>query len=504
MAHLSSVSLVACGSVVVLYFARKALDSIRYFQKTKSRQCGPLKSFPHWDPIWGIDWVLSMSRAFTEHRWLAWMEETWTAMGTSTFKARFLGMRMVYTSEMENMKAMSTSQWQEFVIEPIRVDNGAAAPFTGKGVSTSDGEFWQRSHNIVKPYFDRQGFSNVERLKPFTDALLDLIPANGKAFDFQTLIRRWFLDTSTEFVFGKTRDSLHHPEREDVLLAMVDIMRGARVRLTMGTFMFLHRDPSWYAAIRVVHDFMDVYIDDALEERRRRAENPEKFAATPERTDLLWDITGHVGDNKLIRDQITAVWVPSNETTSINISNAIYMLARHPAVWKRLQSEIQALGDQKLTFSLLRGLPYLNWVINETHRLMPNGIQMIRSAAHDTTLPRGGGPDGKQCIFIAKGDVVHGNRYLLHRDPEFWGSDAADFRPERWETVRPLWHFVPFGGGPRICPAHVLALTEAAYVLTRFCQRFKTLEARDPNPYVPLMRIGQSSLHGVKVAVTPW
>lgn len=129
---------------------------------------------------------------------------------------------------------------------------------------------------------------------------------------------------------------------------------------------------------------------------------------------------------------------------------------------------------------------------------------MIRAAACDTTLPRGGGPDGKEPIFVAKGDVVHGNRYLLHRDPEFWGPDAAEFKPERWESIRPLWHFVPFGGGPRICPAHILASTEAAYLLTRFCQRFKTLEPRDPQPYVPVMRVGPSSLHGVKVAVTPW
>lgn len=73
----------------------------------------------------------------------------------------------------------------------------------------------------------------------------------------RTDLHEQFLDTSTEFVFGRTRDSLHHPEREDVMLAMVDIMRGARVRLTMGAFMFLHRDPQWYSSIGVVHRFMD-------------------------------------------------------------------------------------------------------------------------------------------------------------------------------------------------------------------------------------------------------
>ncbi|KAK1534883.1 uncharacterized protein CCOS01_03635 [Colletotrichum costaricense] len=505
MLHLFNVSLTALYGFVILYLLNKIWDNINYSRKTKAFKCGEIKTYSHWDPVWGMDFVMSMSRAFKQHRWLSWMEETWASQGTKTFKARFLGMRMVYSSEMENMKAMSTSHWEEFVLEPIRVDNGVATPFTGKGVSTSDGQFWHYSRGVIKPYFERQAFANVARLQPFTDRMLDLIPTNGNTFDFQVLIRRWFLDTSTEFLFGRSRDSLQNPEKEDVMLAMVDIMRGARVRLTMGKFMFLHRDPKWYESIRLVHKFMNEYIDEAFDELKQRNEFPDKFVDKPERTDLLWDMAHQIEDKILLRDQITAVWVPSNETTSIHISNAIFALARHSEVWKRLQREVKDTFDEseEITFSKLRGMQYMNWVINEVHRIMPNGIQMIRVAVHDTTLPRGGGPDGKQPIFCAKGDIVHSNRYLMHRDPDYWGPDAAEFRPERWKSVRPLWHFVPFGGGPRICPAHILVATETAYVLTRFCQRFKNLEARDDRPYVPVMRVGPSSLHGVKVAVTP-
>ncbi|KAM0189352.1 hypothetical protein ACHAPI_010118 [Fusarium lateritium] len=503
--HLSALSLAAFYALIAYYFLNRLWDHISYSIKTKKYKCGPLKTYSHWDPIWGIDFVLSMSRAFKEHRWLSWMEETWAAQGTKTFKARFLGMRMVYSSEMENMKAMSTSQWEEFVLEPIRVDNGVAAPFTGKGVSTADGEFWHQSRGIIKPYFERQAFANVARLKPFTDKMLDLIPTDGETFDMQVLTRRWFLDTSTEFLFGKSRDCLTHPEREDVMLAMVDIMRGARVRLTMSKFLFLHRDPKWYESIRLVHNFMDQYIDRAYDELAQLEEKGEKSKEKSERTDLLWDMVHKIPpeDRILLRDQITAVWVPSNETTSIHISNAIYQLARHPEAWEKLEKEVLELGDEELTFSKLRGMKYMNWVINETHRTIPNGIQMIRVAAHDTTLPRGGGPDGKQPIFCAKGDIVHCNRYLMHRDPDYWGPDATEFRPERWDGLRPLWHFVPFGGGPRICPAHILVATETAYVLARFCQKFKGLEARDERGYVPVMRVGPSSLNGVKVSVTP-
>lgn len=179
------------SALTILYILEKVRDSVTYRLKTRQLKCGDLAKYPHKEPIWGIDFVLSMTGAFKEHRWLVWMDETWAKVHAKTFRARFLGMRMVYSSEMENMKAMSTTQWQEFILEPIRVDNGAAAPFTGKGVSTADGDFWQHSRNMIKPYFDRSAFANVDRLRPFTEKMLACIPTNGDAVDMQVLMRRW-------------------------------------------------------------------------------------------------------------------------------------------------------------------------------------------------------------------------------------------------------------------------------------------------------------------------
>jgi cytochrome P450 len=127
----------------------------------------------------------------------------------------------------------------------------------------------------------------------------------------------------------------------------------------------------------------------------------------------------------------------------------------------------------------------------------------VRYCIKDTTLPTGGGPDGQQPIFVAKGDIMHCNRFLMHRDPDLWGADAEEFRPERWETARPMWNFVPFGGGPRICPAHVMVDTECSYAVFRILQRFKAIEVRDKEPYIAVMRVGPSSKNGCKVAFVP-
>ena len=39
----------------------------------------------------------------------------------------------------------------------------------------------------------------------------------------------------------------------------------------------------------------------------------------------------------------------------------------------------------------------------------------------------------------------------MHRRRDYFGEDVEVFRPERWETLRPGWEYLPFNGGPRIC-----------------------------------------------------
>lgn len=61
----------------------------------------------------------------------------------------------------------------------------------------------------------------------------------------------------------------------------------------------------------------------------------------------------------------------------------------------------------------------------------------MRTAERDTVLPKGGGPDGQSPLFVPKGTDCRFTTYSLHRRKDYWGDDADEFRPERWETHRP-------------------------------------------------------------------
>ncbi|KAM0802942.1 putative cytochrome P450 [Usnea florida] len=493
-------------SIAIVYWVGRAILNYIHYERARAKLgCPPMKQYPSVDKLLGLDYVYAMFKALKENRFLEFQTETYSARGSKVWTANFMGNRMIYSSEPANMKAMSTSHKEDFAVEPIRVANGAITPFTGRGVSSSDGAKWQFSRDLVKPYFERAAFSNLERLSTHVDRLISKIPTDGSTVDMQPLFQRWFLDTSTEFLFGETVNSLDNTDRDWPSKDMVAVMRGLRLRLQLSSFLFLHRDKEWFAACKRIHGFLERYIDIAYQqlEEEKRSGKPASYANGEPRSDFLWTIARHVPDKLELRTQLTGVWIPSNETTSIHMSHAIFALARHPEVVKKLRKEILDYGAKALTFEGLRSMDYLRWTVNETHRLYPVSLQTVRACIKDTALPTGGGPDGTQPIFCAKGDIVHCNRYLMHRDPDLWGLDAEVFRPERWQHARPMWNFVPFGGGPRICPAHVMVDTECGYAIVRLLQRFKEVVARDDEPYTGVMRVGPSNKNGCRVAFVP-
>ena len=86
------------------------------------------------------------------------------------------------------------------------------------------------------------------------------------------------------------------------------------------------------------------------------------------------------------------------------------------------------------------------------------------------------------------GDKITGTFHVLHRS-SFYGPDADDFRPERWETIRPTWEFLPFSGGPRACPGQMLATTQAAFVLLGLSRLYERCESRDERPWTEELKM---------------
>ncbi|PKX89259.1 putative cytochrome P450 monooxygenase [Aspergillus novofumigatus IBT 16806] len=445
-----------------------AVDWVVYEWKRKAHGCGKIPRYPHRDPFFGFDIVLGMAKALRNDYFLVWLNKIHENL-PKTFLVNFVGTRFIYTIEPENMKSMSAINWQDFAVGPMRRNNKATAPFADKGVNTVDGHEWEFSRFLIKPFFKRETFTDTARLTIHVDRVLELLPADGETVNIQPLIQRWFLDVTTESLFGESIESLVYPERAPICWAMVDFLRGPTAA-----------SMAWLDAVDVVHKYLNAHIGrtyNELNEYKRQGKDPE----TADRKDLLWYMASNLQDKEALRSQLCLIFVPNNDTTSIFISHILWNLARHPEIYEKCRQEVLAVGDAELTFSVLRNMKYLIAILNETHRLFPNGVTQARKCIRDTTLPVGGN--------------------VIHRDRDIWGPDAEGFRPERWENLRPYWNFVPFGGGPRRCPAQMLVTAEASYFRARLMRVYKRIEARDPNPYVGVMRVGPSNKTGVQIAL---
>ena len=112
----------------------------------------------------------------------------------------------------------------------------------------------------------------------------------------------------------------------------------------------------------------------------------------------------------------------------------------------------------------------------------------------------------------------------MHRRKDFYGEDAEEFKPERWETLRPGWEYLPFNGGPRICIGRMkspsfsitrvkkrmlilqteqFALMEASYTTIRLMQEFKQIESRDDRPWTEWLTLTCAIRQGTLVGLTP-
>ncbi len=379
---------------------------------------------------------------------------------------------------------------------------------------------------MLRPQFARDQISKLEIEETHVRHLIRAITVSDETswtnkLDLQVLFFRLTLDSATDFLFGESVNSqvMNASAGNELLPKGVETIKdevklskalertGAWMdtRLNLGTYYWLADGPSLRSSCKDVHDFIDYFVQRALTKQPVK-ETPDQLGheSKKERFIFLESLAEQTRDPTELQVQLLSVLLAGRDTTAALMGWIFYMLARHPRVYEKLRTQIlQDLGSydspKNLTFEGLKNCRYLQYVISETQRLCPVVPFNARYADKDTTLPVGGGTDGKHPIYIPAGQEVFLNLFTMYRREDIWGSDAAEFKPERWELVRHGWEYIPFGGGPRTCLGQQFALTETAYVVVRLLQRFEEMENLDPSPLQHRLSLTDCSRTGVIV-----
>ncbi|OTB14355.1 hypothetical protein K445DRAFT_62887 [Daldinia sp. EC12] len=437
---------------------------------------------------WGLEIIKKQVFATITHTCYEVFLELVGHLPNYTGESNLLGFRVVLTADPENIKAILATQFPEF--GKGEQFHKEWSEFLGDSIFTTDGHQWHVSRQLLRPQFSRERISDLHcfesHLETFFKAVanggvlngeeqkVDIEAGNGKPFDICDLFYRYTLDVATDFLLGLDIQSLTKPD-EPFAEAFKHVQSVQNVIARAGTLQPLVPKKTFRQGLKVINELCNIYIDRALQL------SPEELASKTKADQgytFLHELASFTRDRKALRDQVVAVLLAGRDTTAATLSFAFYELGRHPEVVRKMRQEIinQVGLERTPTYTDLKNMKYLQNVINETLRLYPAVPYNVRTALKDTTLPRGGGPDGSLPLPVLKGTAVGYSTLVMQRRPDLYpaGAKPDEFDPERWFTWQPKpWYYIPFNGGPRICIGQQFALAEIGYVLTRIFQRFE-------------------------------
>jgi cytochrome P450 len=343
------------------------------------------------------------------------------------------------------------------------------------GVFTAEGEQWQRLRGIanrslnarhLNAYFDTLTRS-AERLR------LKWHAAAGERIDVLDEMMRYTLDVTVGLAVGYDLNSVEdHGGGLSARLPELFPEIGRRLYAPVPYWRFLPsaRRRRLAETMRELSEIIGRHYETA-KARVAGGATPSDFLevlATPEEGEPELTHAELVGN-------VLTMLLAGEDTTSATAAWTLHYLANDPELLRRVRAEAEAvLGDRRFAHAPaeLRKLELAGAAVREAIRMRPVAPYLAMQARHDVVLA-----GGTHALRVDAGTIVF---VLLSRGAH---HDAARFpepnrfHPERWLGAGPAVNsvtapFMPFGGGPRFCPGHNLALMETTLVVSMLCREF--------------------------------
>jgi cytochrome P450 len=345
-------------------------------------------------------------------------------------------------------------------------------PLFGKGIVTSEGEYWRRQRQLMNPAFHRESLERIGHI--MRTATANKIAAwrdrpADQAFNISTEMTELSLAIVMESLFGSDAAG-----RTDAVAHAVDTMLEVCEQRVWAVPDFHDRPVSpLYWRQRRARAALDEIVFDIIDRRHQAGDAGRDLlgmllnAEDPE--------TGEGMTATQLHDETTTLLVTGHESTANAAVWVFYVLARHPEIEAKVRDEIDRIcGGNTPTDEDLRELSYQRMVIEEVMRLYPPAWTISRTAIEDDVIAGYDVPAGTNIMV---------SPYVIHRNPRYWPDperlDPTRFAPEQQER-RPKFAYIPFGGGPRSCIGSNFAMMELQIVITMLLQAFRTELAPQP------------------------
>ncbi|TFK54257.1 cytochrome-450 hydroxylase [Heliocybe sulcata] len=378
----------------------------------------------------------------------------------------------------------------------------------GCGMLAAEGQVHKRQRRVATPAFSIQNmraliplvFVKANELKDKWNSIMSedrgqLTDEKGITLDVCSWVSRATFDVIGSAGFDYEFNAIQN-ESNELFLAYKEMFEiaisqsaGGALRSVLAIYFPIVDKLFPNEATRTVeraHEVISRVAGKLIQEKKQKIEEGERNGKGYHGKDLLSlllksNVATDLPPNLRISDEdilhnINTFMFAGSDTTSLALTWTLVLLAQHPQMQTRLRAELLSIAQSsdltKLTpdetesfYTAISNLPYLHNVVRESLRLIPPVHSSLRVATQDDVIPvsspvrlRDGSEE--RCGFrIPKGTFVHVPIEAFHLDKEWWGEDAWDFNPDRWDNLPEIVTELPglfsnlltFSAGPRSC-----------------------------------------------------
>ncbi|KAI9184889.1 hypothetical protein LWI28_002192 [Acer negundo] len=309
-----------------------------------------------------------------------------------------------------------------------------------KGVSTLEGEKWAKRRKLITPAFHLE---NLKGMAPaFSSCCVDLINRWKNSITSSGTCE---IDVALEFqklagdVIARTAFGSCFEEGK-----MIFELQNEQLVLVIEAFQSIY-----FPGLRFIPT-----------KKNRRRYNIDKCKEQSGNDLTIEDII----------EECKLFYFAGKETTANWLTWTMIVLSMHTNWQEKAREEVlRTCGNKVPDVENLNNLKIVSMILNEVLRLYPPVTAQQRHTIKKTNI---GG------MSIPSGVDIWLPTLFFHHDPEYWGDDAGEFKPERFaEGVSKATKdqqnvFYPFGWGPRFCLGQNFAMIEAKMALAMILQTF--------------------------------
>ena len=397
--------------------------------------------------------------------------EKWAERYGPLFRVRFGPSDVVVVSDRATIQRLLVQRPQAF--RRTRRLESVAKEMRLRGVFAAEGDDWRRQRRIVAAALNRAHLEDffphlvttAERLRRRWQQAAE----RGDTIDLCSDLMRFTVDVTIGLAFGIDANTLETPG--PVIQRHLDKVFPAMHRRVNAPYPYWRylRMPSDRALDRALNS-----IEEEVNAMVRAAR--ERMATKPEPTNFIEAILAALEeegsgftDAEIFANAGTLL-LAGEDTTANSTCWAVHYFMQYPEHFERARQEVDrviAPAEAIKTLEQTKQLPFIDAFNNEAMRLKPVAPLHVLEPVSDVELMGCLVPQGTTIMMLVRREAT--------REEHF--ADAGRFDPERWlvkdkSSPHDQRAFLPFGGGPRLCPGRNIALTQIRTVLAMLVRNF--------------------------------